>query len=1095
MKKILSFFLLCVVILGTGCETRAANEGKFPAYSHYTDIPGVTADEIELIEALLKDKTGFVYGMNFSTETFVKEDGSIDGFSALVCEWLGGLFGVPFVPAIYEWGDLVSGLSEGEIDFTGELTATEARIHPADPNQKPFFMTSAIAERSVKIMRLSNSVPISQIAPARPPRYAFLEGATTVGDVSAVLKDDFETVMIYDYETAYSMLRDGSIDGFFDESPAEAAFDIYGDVIAEDFTPIIYSAVSLATQNPELAAVVSAVQKALDGNLTYFMSVLYNRGYKEYLINKLFRQFTDAERAYIQNNAVIPLAAEFDNYPVSFFNKYDRQWQGIAIDVLQEVKNLTGLSFEVVNDPATDFAELSRMLEAGEAAVLSELIRSKEREGRFLWPSQALFEDKYSLISKWELPNAKINDILHMKVGIKRNAAHAVWFTENFPSHINTVQFDNSDEMYDALERGEIDLMMSRRSHLFALTNYHEMPGYKDNYIFDLVYASAFGVNKDEPVLCSILSKTLPFIEIELITEQWMNKIFNYNAKIVQAQRPFLIGASVMSSFTIVLLYILYAGKRREKKKLADLVEERTSELAHETAILSSVFDAIPDFLFCKDLNLKYTKCNKKMEDYFGVPESDLIGKDDAEGLGGSEETVRQCNETDRAVLNARSITVSEEFVSGADGSKILCETIKVPIIMNKTMVGLLGISRDITERKAREDEARAANRAKSEFLANMSHEIRTPMNAIIGMTHIGKSTADSERKDYSFEKIEDASQHLLGVINDILDMSKIESGKFELAPVEFDFEKVLQRVVNVVSFRIEEKEQKLTVYLDKAIPRYLIGDDQRLAQVMTNLLGNAAKFTPENGSICINTYFLGEEDGVCTIKISVTDTGIGISPEQQSKLFRSFQQAETHTARKFGGTGLGLVISKNIVEMMGGAIEISSEIGKGATFAFTIQLKRSGSTRRTLKFSGEPPPKQDEKERKIESIFIGRRILIAEDMDINREIIYALLEPTRLEIDFAVNGLEAVRMAGENPGKYDMIFMDVQMPEMDGYEATRRIRSLGIPNAESIPIIAMTANVFKEDVENCLAAGMNGHIGKPINLDEVLKELRRYLL
>ena len=387
---------------------------------------------------------------------------------------------------------------------------------------------------------------------------------------------------------------------------------------------------------------------------------------------------------------------------------------------------------------------------------------------------------------------------------------------------------------------------------------------------------------------------------------------------------------------------------------------------------------------------------------------------------------------------------------------------------------------------------AEAANQAKSEFLANMSHEIRTPMNAIIGMTHIGKSAADIERKDYSFQKIEHASKHLLAVINDILDVSKIEAGKFELAPAEFDFKQMLQGVVNVVNFRAEEKQQKLTVYVDPDIPQPLIGDDQRLSQVITNLLGNAVKFTPNKGSISIGAYFSGEENGVCALKISVTDTGIGISPEQQLKLFEAFQQADTHTSRKFGGTGLGLAISKNIVGLMGGKIEVESELGKGSDFTFTVQMKRAD---KKSPFDPETP-NPEEARADIGKIFRGHRILLAEDVDVNREIILALLEPTELAIDCASNGVEAVKMFIESPDRYEMIFMDIQMPEMDGYEATRKIREFefDMTEAGTVPIVAMTANVFKEDVEKCLAAGMNDHIGKPIVLHEVLNMLKKYL-
>jgi len=508
----------------------------------------------------------------------------------------------------------------------------------------------------------------------------------------------------------------------------------------------------------------------------------------------------------------------------------------------------------------------------------------------------------------------------------------------------------------------------------------------------------------------------------------------------------------------------------------------------------------------------------------------------------------------------------------------------------------------------------------KSAFLANMSHEIRTPMNAIIGMTILGKSATSTERKDYCLNKIEDASQHLLGVISDILDMSKIEANKFELSLVEFQFEKMLRRVVNVVNFRIDEKQQKFKVTIDKFIPRLLIGDDQRLAQVITNLLSNAVKFTPERGSVTLDAKYLDADDDFCVIQVSVTDTGIGISPEQQEKLFQSFEQAETGITRKYGGTGLGLAISKTIVEMMNGRIWVESKPNEGSTFAFTVRIKRGGDNTRSLSKQGinwenlkiltvdddpyvltyfkellseygapcdvaesgyealrlveqnksyniyfvdwkmpgmdgialaselksrAPNPDntivimisaaewtsveheakragvdkflskpifpsdivdaineaiglshQDDDKQKIniEGLFSDCRILLVEDIEINREILISLLEPTKIQIDCAENGEEAVHMFKEATDKYDLIFMDVQMPVMDGYEATRQIRAMDTPRAKIVPIIAMTANVFREDIERCLGAGMSAHIGKPLDFDEMLDKLCTYL-
>ena len=383
---------------------------------------------------------------------------------------------------------------------------------------------------------------------------------------------------------------------------------------------------------------------------------------------------------------------------------------------------------------------------------------------------------------------------------------------------------------------------------------------------------------------------------------------------------------------------------------------------------------------------------------------------------------------------------------------------------------------------------AEEASRAKSNFLANMSHEIRTPMNAIIGMTSIAKSANNVERKDYALDKIEGASIHLLGVINDILDMSKIEANKLELSPVVFNFEEMLQNVMNIMNFRVAEKRQHFSVDIDKRIPRLLVGDNQRLTQVITNLLSNAVKFTSEEGEISLNAILVQEANGGCEIQIDVSDNGIGISPEQQSRLFTSFVQAESSTTRQFGGTGLGLAISKRIVDMMDGRIWITSEPGKGSVFSFTIHMgvSEGGDDAAAMAEDNIDSGNDD---------FSGYCVLLAEDVVINREIVLALLEPTNLQIDCAENGAEALRMFSEHPARYDMIFMDVQMPEMDGYEATRRIRALDLPGAREIPIVAMTANVFREDIEKCLEAGMSGHVGKPLDFDVVLRILRKNLL
>jgi CheY-like chemotaxis protein/two-component sensor histidine kinase len=372
--------------------------------------------------------------------------------------------------------------------------------------------------------------------------------------------------------------------------------------------------------------------------------------------------------------------------------------------------------------------------------------------------------------------------------------------------------------------------------------------------------------------------------------------------------------------------------------------------------------------------------------------------------------------------------------------------------------------------------------------LARISHEIRTTMNAVLGMAAIGKDATDLERKDYALGKIEEASQHLLSVFGDILDLSKIESSMFGLFAYEFDFRKTLQRIVDTAKVHADAKDQRLDVRIDDAIPRLLVGDEQRLAQVIAKLLGNAVEFTPELGTVGLEAVLLGEDSGGCMMRVSVTDTGIGIGPKQQKLLFRPPQQADAGAARKHDDTSLGLAISKRIVEMMGGQIGVESEIGKGSVFSFTFKAQRGAAeTTDSLK----PRADGDYAER---GEFKGRKVLLVEDLDINREIVATLVEPTQLEMDWAVDGALAVEMFYRAPGDYDLILMDIQMPELDGYEATRKIRGLGVEGCETVPIVAMTANVFSEDIDRCLKAGMNGHLGKPLDIGEFFETLRKYL-
>ena len=373
---------------------------------------------------------------------------------------------------------------------------------------------------------------------------------------------------------------------------------------------------------------------------------------------------------------------------------------------------------------------------------------------------------------------------------------------------------------------------------------------------------------------------------------------------------------------------------------------------------------------------------------------------------------------------------------------------------------------------------AEKSSRARSEFLSRMSHEIRTPMNAIMGMTTLMKNIADSKKRDDILDKINNASSHLLRLIDDVLDMSDIEDNKLCLSCAEYSFAVLMRDILNRANPDVKKRHQLLTANIDPSIPDTLVGDEKRLMQIILNLLSNAVKFTPDQGSIQINAFVCEVKAEMLTMQIEVIDNGIGLSKDQCEKLFIPFEQADGGIDRKFGGAGLGLTIAKHIVGLMGGDIWVESELGKGSKFAFTVNVQLKA------------PEVKDDMPISLED----KTVLLVEDVEINREIVIAMLETTGLRIECAENGCEALNLFAAAPKKYDGILMDINMPVIDGVEASRRIRALDAPEAASVPIIAMTANVLMSEVELYLANGMTDHIGKPVDFDKLLSKLYKYL-
>ncbi len=535
----------------------------------------------------------------------------------------------------------------------------------------------------------------------------------------------------------------------------------------------------------------------------------------------------------------------------------------------------------------------------------------------------------------------------------------------------------------------------------------------------------------------------------------------------------------VVSSLGMIVGLVLYQKRRNfhawEKSKSEQTLKDQQDEL-------ESFFELALDLLCIADFQGRFVKINSAWETALGYSKAQLTGTIFLDLV--HPEDLEKTKEVMGVLFQGKSVLGYTNRYKAKDGNYRFIEWFSVPGAGDK----IFAAARDVTERHLYEQElvkarqgAEEANRAKSAFLANMSHEIRTPMNGILGLTELALyQDLTPQVKDY-LQKIFISAKALLGIINDILDYSKVEAGRLELETIDFDLKEVVRNLQDLFQFRADEKKLGFQFILPPELPPRMVGDPSRLGQILSNLIGNALKFT-DQGDVAVEVKILSRDAEKLKLEFSISDTGIGMTVDHMKILFSPFTQADSSITRRFGGTGLGLTISQRLAQLMESSIEVESQLGKGSRFHFVVEMRVASSSKdQPTTFGSSQPGLISE----VGNYGHQRKILVVEDNRINQMVAREMLVRTGFQVEVAGNGVEALGLMGIHA--FDAVLMDLQMPIMDGLEASRRIREN--PQWKDLPVIAMTASVMEDQQELCAQSGMNDVIPKPI-LPENLKEI-----
>jgi two-component system sensor histidine kinase/response regulator len=795
---------------------------------------------------------------------------------------------------------------------------------------------------------------------------------------------------------------------------------------------------------------------------------------------------TERERAWIEAHPIIRAANDPAWAPVDF-DGADGMPTGLAAELMALVAKRLDLNIEYV--PGQTFGEAYGAARSRDVDLLLTAPRSAEAERHFAFTAPYLAY-RPVIVVREETPFVPdLASLLDRSFALVSGHPETQALRERLPQ-LRVVPAADAGEALEAVAMGRADATIGN----IAVMHHH----IRERGLANLKVAAPagdderrvhFAVRADWPELAGILDKGLATItpeERQRILDRWINVEFERGldpATVWRRTAQALGGAALVAAFVFVYLRRL----RREIAERRQLQQELAEARQHVVDMAQGLPGVVYQSIVRHDGSGEVVFGREAYYNLLGLDHRRASLDWDAFASVVVEEDRERLRETMTHAIRTLGLLTIDFRVRGDDGPR----WIHIEAVPRRSSdPGVAGIwngyAMDITERKrleadlaASQDAANAANRAKSEFLANMSHEIRTPMNAIIGLAHLALKTDLNHRQRDYLTKVSGAAQSLLRIVNDVLDVSKIEAGQLQLEHIRFNVHTIFDDLISIVGHRIAEKGLELRMDVGSELPEQLLGDPLRLSQVLLNLANNAVKFTPR-GFVAVHASVIEHADDDVRVRFAIEDSGIGLTGEQAARLFRPFVQADSSTTRQFGGTGLGLSISKRLVDLMGGEIGVTSEPGRGSIFWFTVRLKRAPAPEQAPLTTGAPVPPN----------LRGARILLAEDNPINQQVALELLQGAGAQVDLASSGREAVEAVQARD--YDAVLMDLQMPLMDGLQATRAIRAQA--RLRDLPIVAMTASVMAGDRDRCLEAGMTDHISKPVSVDQLLGTLARWL-